>query len=718
MAQKRIDFFGQFRPTGVDPTAAEKYRQLAGIGQQVTSIALQEGKRIRTEEGMQEGLKAGQEAAEAGEAIEKRSSFTFKDQAYNEGVILSYRAQVRKDAKETLNRLQNEYELDPEKFRSVADEYKKGIIQGLPEEFAFVVGGDIDNEIVNRATALDDAAFEHGRQQLIADNLAMAEDLKDDILNAVRRGDEKEAARLRAERMALMERGVQNRLIDPKVQAKDAESMVEQIAINREVGKLDRLFADPSLTIEEKIQRATEIVDTTKNKEFKDLDLSQKEALGDALQSKLNEQIRLQAEFKAQEQKQLAEETIALKLDAQLLRKDPVEIHAKAQDMFRNDQITEGEYQGILTSLAQAEAKETQNQLTISKVSERLKGDESILVSQKENDFFWDNVMENSLSGLEADDRISLSVNYVKDVGSVPSKLKARITNGLRSMDQDLIAESARIIDGIDNLRGIETPVTPHDRAFAQLVVDLTKNMEPAEALKIAREQTDPSNEARIKAREKLIKEQKYEDKYPDKVNSLFQSSAFDFGDFQGKDLINFSQMQEEYKGLFETFVKAGMDESAAEEKAGQLLVKNWSYSPSSDRMMKYPPEHYYNIQGDADYIKDQLDEFIRKETSFGITEEGYQKALLISDEQTGQLASKGTPDYLVYVLTNSGQLELVTGTDPKDGKIKPMRWSPDVKKERQRRSEEIRKGGMDIRKEALRKQRNIINMPLQSGAF
>ena len=33
MAQKRIDFFGGFQPTGVDPTAGAKYEALAGIGQ-------------------------------------------------------------------------------------------------------------------------------------------------------------------------------------------------------------------------------------------------------------------------------------------------------------------------------------------------------------------------------------------------------------------------------------------------------------------------------------------------------------------------------------------------------------------------------------------------------------------------------------------------------------------------------------------------------------
>lgn len=701
MPQKKIDFFGEFRPTGVDNTAAQAYQAMAGLASQVQSLAIQEGKRIKTEEGLQEGLKAGQEAVESGEPIEKKSSFTFKGQAYNEGVILSYRAQVRRDAKETLNRLQSEYELDPDGFRQVAEEYKQGITQGLPEDFKFVIASDLDSEIVNRATTLDDAAFERGKQQILADNLEMAEDLKDDILNAIIRGDEGEAERLMAERSALLQRGVDNGLIDPDKQRQDAENMREQITLNREIGKLDRLFSDDSLTFEERIQKATDIVDATKNKQFKDLSPDQRDALADALQGELNEFLKKEAEMNAQTQKEIALETVNLKLDAQFGRRKPSEIQSKAYDMFRNSEITESEYQGIMTDLAQHQAKQTSQALLDSKVSRRLSGDESIALTPSEADDFFQRNIAPALVEMTSTDRVALVSNFVSNSGVVPPSIKRQLTNNLRSKDQRLIMEAAQVIDNLDDIRGIEDPVTPHDRAFAQLVVDLSQVMEPEQALEKAEKLTDPNNRSMVEAREAVIKSEKYSEKY--------QEEALDIVD-DGIDSINSAQITKEYKGIFEAHFKAGMDEDQAKEKAKQILQKNWTYSPSSDRAMKYAPEQYYSIKGETSYIKDQLNDFVMRETSAGLTGEKPQRVMLVSDAETGKRASIGQPDYLVYIQDENGEIHMVRGVDPKDGKMKPLRWSPDVKKQMKKMKSE------NLDKVIRKRMPDMSKMPLSTG--
>ena len=59
MAQKRIDFYGQFRPTGVDETAGLRARELAGL--------------IETGAGIAAGFavgKAKEQAAKEGAAID------------------------------------------------------------------------------------------------------------------------------------------------------------------------------------------------------------------------------------------------------------------------------------------------------------------------------------------------------------------------------------------------------------------------------------------------------------------------------------------------------------------------------------------------------------------------------------------------------------------------------------------------------------------------
>lgn len=715
MTQKRIDFFGSFQASGVDPSAANRMRALAGVAEQVSGIALQEGKRVAIEQGAAEGRQSVQRDEEGNViAPELRGSYTFRDQSFNEAAILAHRAEVKRDTKETLNRLQNDYEMDPDGFRQVAAKYKEGVLKGMPEELKFVLSEDIENDIVTRGVQLDDKAHQFRKQKAIAATVDMASDLRDEILNAVRSGNEEAASRYRAERLALMQRGVNSGLVDPVQAAQDAEKMKEAIVINGEIGRIERLFSDNSLGIEEKIVEGTAIVDAQKNKIYKDLTPDQRDAVNDALSAKLNEVIRLESEMNAQAQKELAQETIDLKLDAQYGRRDPAEIQAKAFDMFQDQQITEGEYQGILNSLANQEAQKTQYALIDTKVARRLSGDESIALDQKEVDIFFDRNVVPLMGQMDPTERAAYAVNFSRFTGLIPSSVKRQITNNLRSEDQELIMEAAEVIDGIDNIRGLESPVKPHDRAFAQLVTDLTQVMQPAEALKLAREQSDPQNTSRIEARERIIKDEKYQEEYQDNALGIFKGIT-DFGDVKGIDALNTGQLEKEYQTIFETHFKAGMDESAAREKAEQLLSKNWAFSESSGRIMKHPPEQFYAVQGETDYIKTQLDSWVRKRTSYGLTLEGYQSAMLVADEETGKLASVGKPDYLVYVQDANGMLDILTGVDPSDGKVKPIRWAPDPDIEAKRIREMNEKDAMEMRQKNQLK-RSLPNMPLQGG--
>ena len=70
MAQKRIEYYGRFTPTGVDTSQAKRLQALSGLAEQVGDIAFEVGAGIQERRGLQAGLKAGQEAAEKGEIIE------------------------------------------------------------------------------------------------------------------------------------------------------------------------------------------------------------------------------------------------------------------------------------------------------------------------------------------------------------------------------------------------------------------------------------------------------------------------------------------------------------------------------------------------------------------------------------------------------------------------------------------------------------------------
>jgi hypothetical protein len=127
MAQKRIDFFGGFQPTGADPTAGAKYEALAGIGQTLQQgltgiIQQQDAKQQQQQQKQQQDrerrdvLQAQRDATrqstdEQGRMIapKLRDPATAAGQSYNEIAIGAYRADVRRQLKEADARLSQQH---------------------------------------------------------------------------------------------------------------------------------------------------------------------------------------------------------------------------------------------------------------------------------------------------------------------------------------------------------------------------------------------------------------------------------------------------------------------------------------------------------------------------------------------------------------------------------------------------------------------------------
>ena len=109
MAQKRIEYYGKFTPTGVDTSQAKRLQALSGLAEQVGGLAYGVASDIAERRGLQAGLAAGQEAAEKGEIIETQKGFLSQisifDQAYNNALTKAYVAGVDNDARESINRL-------------------------------------------------------------------------------------------------------------------------------------------------------------------------------------------------------------------------------------------------------------------------------------------------------------------------------------------------------------------------------------------------------------------------------------------------------------------------------------------------------------------------------------------------------------------------------------------------------------------------------------
>jgi len=162
MAQKPIGYYGEFRPTGVDQSAARRFQALAGLADQVGDIAFEIGAKRAEKIGAEKGEKAGREAAEAGTSAETKKGFlasmSIEAQAYNTAMQSGYLSEVSTDAKEQIERIAAEHPDNTKAFLTKAKAYRKGLLEGddaiVSEDFRDAIAATVDNYVANAETAV------------------------------------------------------------------------------------------------------------------------------------------------------------------------------------------------------------------------------------------------------------------------------------------------------------------------------------------------------------------------------------------------------------------------------------------------------------------------------------------------------------------------------------------------------------------------------------
>ena len=214
MAQKRIDYYGRFTPTGVDTSQAKRLQALSGLAEQVGGLAYAVGSDIQERRGLQAGLAAGQEAAEKGEIIETQKGFLSQisifDQAYNNALSKAYVAGVDNDARENINRLLTDNPDDIEAFDEAVNAYRTGVTQNIADEFKPLIDQSMDQMISSARSQV--------HQSQTAKNLKNADD------TLIRSTETAVNYALKAERLGDSEAGLIHRMnafssIDARVEA-------------------------------------------------------------------------------------------------------------------------------------------------------------------------------------------------------------------------------------------------------------------------------------------------------------------------------------------------------------------------------------------------------------------------------------------------------------------------------------------------------------------
>lgn len=679
--QQKIGFFGQLQPTGVDPTVGNRLKALAGIAEDVGEVALGRVQQEAVKRGQLKGAKVQRD--EEGNIIppELESDFTIFGQNFNKAAILANRAQIQIDSKERLDALQEEHKLDPEAFKNATEAFKQGTLRGMPEELANIIALDIDSSVASRTGVLNKAFFKREDAKQKATIAEGIETATDDILNSVRTGDEERSTRLIIEQNAALDAAVDAGMINPIAAENIKETVRERISQQNTLRQVDEIIFNEDLSLQERVDKGVDFLGSLRDSELKDLSPEQKDALVNVVGAKINGLQTQLAQELSQKTIEQTRQVSNLKVNAKLGFSNPEDLMEETELLFNTGLISGNERTSIMTDILKGQKGKVNIARDDALVSKKLMGANEVVLDQKVVDDYYDRNVLDQIKDLPPGVKIAEQALFVDRLKMVPKRIKQELSNNILSGDPELILQAGDLVNRLDEIPGlVDLVVNASQRAFINDVTDFSLSMSPEEAVKLAKELTDPRDKARIEAKEEEIKTEKMREDYPDVVENAFE--GFFGGDFL-VDNVNKESVNREFETLFESFFKAGMDKDRAEEKAIDLLKTNWKESQFG--FMKHPPETFYSVGGEVDYIKDQLNAELVKGT-IGL-EFKKENIFLLSDETTGRTASQGQPNYRVMVIDNNGEIHMPVLSD-EDGKP-TNRWMPDMQSEADRQTKE-----------------------------
>ena len=674
--RKPIGYYGQFTPTGVDESAARRYRALAGIADEVGEMAFKIGAAKREEAGKREGAIAGAKAVEEGVAPEKKegflSSLSIYDQSYNNAMESAYLAGITTDAKLGLDRIATENPDNSDAFEKRASQYVEGIIGGVPQEYRDLVESTINNYSKQAGNSVYKNEIARNRNEAKS-AIQLAINLhRDEAAKNARDGDEAQALLNTQHHDLLVDAMVASGFMLPD-QAETEKGKVDlRNQQQKQIGDLETIIFNEDFTLQEKYDKGLRFVEQLREAEVEDLSPEEKDQLISVLEGKVDDlRVKISRE-EAEIDKEFGLEVSNLQVAVENKEIPTSEAIEKANELYNRDprKFTFSMRTSVINKARSISQTEINKANSIKTVSQSLQGDTTALPTQKDVDTYY---TENRSLFDESPNKIPAQAQFISSTRQVPTRVKSEVEAALYSGDLDQITNAIDLIDRVDNIPGMfDALVTPNQKALALQMTTLAEVMSIEEAAIEARKLTDPRNMDRINAARQSIKDEKYSEKYDKWTEDALGSMLPDPK----------ARAKRQFGQLFELYYINGMSESQAKAEAEKAMATNWKESPDFG-FMQYPPEDYYAVNGQTDYIKNQLYSDITTEFLFP-EEVAKEDIFLVSDDYTAQTASTGRPAYIVMVRQANG--ELATLQD-RDGSLY---WTPDQQTEIEKQREII----------------------------
>ena len=291
MAQKRIDYYGQFTPTGVDTSQAKRLQALSGLAEQVGGLAYQVGAGIQERKGLQAGLAAGQEAADKGEMIETQKGFLSQisifDQAYNNALSKAYVAGVDNDARENVNRLLTDNPDDIDAFDEAVNAYRNGVTQNISEEFRPLINQSMDQMITSARSRVHQAQTAKNLKNADDTLIRSGQTATEAALKASRIGDDESAMIGRMNAFSTFDARVEAGTMTPAAAETAKQNLIVATEGEKARGGLQALIKNRGA------YAAVEFINAVAETPVSNFTLDQQEELTNVLRADLNEYISL-----------------------------------------------------------------------------------------------------------------------------------------------------------------------------------------------------------------------------------------------------------------------------------------------------------------------------------------------------------------------------------------------------------------------------------------
>jgi hypothetical protein len=207
--QQRIDVYGGFTPTGVDRTAGDKMRALAGLGQQMMESTLAIGRPIIEAKRAEEGAQAAEDAARdpvTGEVLEvptmnaaKFGSSQFKAAAQQKVnqldaiAIANYKAKTSIEIDQTIKGIADQFPSDSKQFSNSIEGALKGLQSSIPANAAPSLMDYAYRQSQSTLASIEKLEFKNNVANMKADAVSQQNNVETSILQAIEEGKPGEA---------------------------------------------------------------------------------------------------------------------------------------------------------------------------------------------------------------------------------------------------------------------------------------------------------------------------------------------------------------------------------------------------------------------------------------------------------------------------------------------------------------------------------------------